>query len=129
MYRYILFCFCLLACRKATVNTVNTDNPVSIKLDECATVQRSSEIFKVCLDSLNDSRCPLGALCIWTGVATVKLTVTGHAVHSFLLSTLKRPSFPPADTTIENHRIQLTKVLPYPGEINNGSSRIEVQVN
>lgn len=85
--------------------------------------------MNVCLDSLNDSRCPFNALCIWSGVAIVKLTVTGHAVHSFRMSTIKSGFYPPTDTIIENHRFQLTKVLPYPGEINNGQSRVELEIN
>jgi len=128
MYKYLLLCFCFLACRKATT-TYNAGNPVTVKLNECVDVQRSNRTIKVCIDSVSDSRCPFNALCIWAGVAIVKLRVTGAAVHSFQLSTISNGHFPPTDTTIENHRLYLTKVLPYPGDGSNLSPRIELNVD
>ncbi|QEC54785.1 hypothetical protein [Flavisolibacter ginsenosidimutans] len=128
MYKYLFLGLCFLACRKTS--SYNAENPVTIKLAECTTVQRSADNVKVCVDSLNDSRCPLNATCIWAGYAAVKLTVSlKNETHSFMLSTLSRSGFPPPDTTLANHRFQLVNVLPYPGETANGTSRVELKID
>lgn len=125
MYKSLLVCLCFLACRKAAVNE---SNPATVKLSECADVQRESSTLRVCLDSLYDSRCPANVECIWAGVAIVKLNVTGNRVHSFKMSTINSRFFPPADTVIENHHFQLRNVLPYPGSGSTLSPRIELNV-
>lgn len=125
MYKYLLPCLCFLACRKGPANNSDT---VTIKLAGCANVQRATGTIKICLDSLNDSRCPLNVECFWGGVAVVKLNVTGNGVHSFRMSTLTNGVFPPTDTVIENHRFRLLNVLPYPGSGSNVSSSIELKV-
>lgn len=126
MYKLLLLCLCLLACRKAAVNE---SNPVTIKLSECADIQRASSTLKVCLDSIGDSRCPANAVCIWAGYAWVKLSVSeGDKRYSFKLSTAKGTVLPPNDTTIGNRRFQLINVLPYPGSGSSVSPRIELNV-
>ncbi len=128
MYKTLLLCLCFLACRKSAT-TSNNSNPVTVKLSECAAVQRPLGNLKICLDSLNDSRCPLNANCIWEGCATAKLTVSiNNKMYSFHLSTTKRAGFPPTDTTIANHHFQINKVLPFPGDASNISPYIELNV-
>lgn len=129
MHKYILLCLCFVACRKAINTTSNTGNPATVKLGECVNVLRSNETIKLCLDSLNDSRCPINVECIWAGVAIVKLKVTGTSLHAFRMSTNGGRYFPPNDTLIENHRIQLNKVLPYPGDGSHVSPRIELNID
>lgn len=126
MCKTLLFSLCFLACRKSAT----TGNPVTIRLSECAGVQRSSGALRICLDSLSDSRCPANAVCVWAGVAVVKLSVTvNNKVYSFKLSTAKSAAFPPADTSVANHRFGLSKVLPYPGTGGNTPSYIELTVD
>lgn len=126
MCKTLLLCLCFLACRKSAT----TGNPVTVKLSECANVQRPSGDLRICLDSLSDSRCPANAVCVWAGVAVVKLTVTvRNNVHSFKLSTSKSAAFPPADTSVANHRFRLGKVLPYPGTGGNTPPYIELTVD
>ncbi|MEN8157322.1 MAG: hypothetical protein ABFS10_10235, partial [Bacteroidota bacterium] len=68
----------------------------------------------LCFDSVvNDSRCPIGAVCCWEGNAEVKLdlTITGQGKHDIRLNT--HSNFP-SDTTIGHLNISLVKVTPYP---------------
>ena len=101
-----------------------------LKLSECADVQRPLGNLNVCLDSLNDSRCPANVTCVWAGVAIVKLTVTVNSnIHSFRLSTLAGKAFPPYDTTVANHRFQLMKVEPYPSTGGNAVPSVELVID
>jgi hypothetical protein len=51
----------------------------------------------VCLDSLvEDSRCPVGVVCIWQGTVIAKFSVSvNNHQQPVTLSTLKLPGFPP----------------------------------
>ena len=109
---------------------MTTSEAVAVKLNECVTAKAKGETVKICLTSIEDSRCPKGVDCIWAGYAAVSLTTTvNNSVRTFTLSTTTRSGFPPKDTTVDNHRFQLTKVLPYPGDGSNVSPRIELQLD
>ena len=64
-------------------------------------------------DSLQDSRCPIGAMCIWEGNARIKLKIrqSGESEISFWLNT--HDSFL-SDTVVNGIRYELIDVLPYP---------------
>lgn len=72
--------------------------------------------FLIGFDSLEDSRCPLGAVCIWEGNAGITITFKSRsqAYSSFRLNT--HSSFL-TDTLVDGLRFELIDVLPYP-EIN-----------
>jgi len=59
----------------------------------------------------NDSRCPLGAQCIWEGEAVVFLKVSSASSSADI--TLTNPG---ADTTLFGHRIEFVDLKPYPEE-------------
>lgn len=86
----------------------------------------------VCFDNLEqDSRCPAKALCIWRGVAVANLKFKNGAKEvTFKLADYAFPGFI-NDTTIENVRIILKNVSPYPGEDGYGTKMktavIEIQ--
>lgn len=67
------------------------------------------------LDSvLNDSRCPKGLKCVWEGNAQIQLTaktLSDDLSHKIVLNT--NPKFP-QDTLIQNHKIKLLELNPYP---------------
>ena len=62
---------------------------------------------------VEDSRCPLGALCVWAGQGVITLTIEGPdgAAGTLQLSTL-----PPNDATtfLKQYDIRLQALTPYP---------------
>jgi hypothetical protein len=85
--------------------------------------QNRRDHIKICLDSvLEDSRCPVGALCIWQGRAVAKFSFTvDKDQRPVTLATLDLPSIGiprfPSDTILMGYKIELVNLLPYP-EIN-----------
>jgi hypothetical protein len=69
--------------------------------------------FRLSIDSIRDSRCPIGALCIWEGNGSVKLHLkqSGRDPVSFWLNT--NSNFL-TDTTINGLHYTLIDLLPYP---------------
>ena len=64
--------------------------------------------------NINDSRCPIGVVCIWQGEATVTLEVKetssfDEAIGSVVLSTFHQPV-----DTVSGYIFRLIDVLPYP---------------
>lgn len=85
-------------------------NTIELKVGDCTT---SFDNSYICFDSvLNDSRCPIGATCIWEGNAVIKVDFTKNGKkHGINLNTI--PSFQ-TDTTIDNLNISLMELNPYP---------------
>jgi hypothetical protein len=71
--------------------------------------------IRLSFDSIHDSRCPIGAVCIWEGNARVKLHVqqSGKSHSTFWLNT--HISYL-TDTLINGIRYELIDLLPYPEE-------------
>ena len=64
------------------------------------------------VDSIQDSRCPIGADCIWEGNGRVYINLRhGGSRSSFWLNT--HPNFL-QDTLIDGLNYELTDLLPYP---------------
>jgi len=64
--------------------------------------------------NINDSRCPIGVVCVWQGEATVTLSVSevisfDEANGMVVLSTFHHPV-----DTMSNFVFRLVDVLPYP---------------
>jgi hypothetical protein len=66
-----------------------------------------------CDSLVNDSRCPLGATCVWEGNAELSfiLEQDSELLYEFNLNT--NPGFR-TDTTINDLRYKLIDLLPYP---------------
>lgn len=85
--------------------------------------------FRLQIDSvLNDSRCPVGVVCVWAGNAQVRLDliVEGNYHYQFSLNT--NSSFQ-QDTLIRGIKYKLLNVLPYPDinkELNYQKYRVRV---
>ena len=63
---------------------------------------------------IEDSRCPLGVVCIWQGTAIAKFSVTvNDHQQPVTLSTFKLPGFP-SDTILMGYKIEFVDLLPYP---------------
>jgi hypothetical protein len=73
----------------------------------------SKNEFRLSFDSIMDSRCPIGAECIWEGNARVKIRMqqSGQDPATFWLDT--HVGFV-TDTVVHGLRFELTDVLPYP---------------
>ena len=69
--------------------------------------------LQLSFDSLSDSRCPIGAYCIWEGTASVKLHVQNSdgKATSFWLNT--HNSFL-TDTIVNGIRYEFIDLFPYP---------------
>ncbi len=98
------------SCKKNITETGNTD---SVLLHNC-----SGKVSPyICFDSVvQDSRCPKGAECIWSGTAIINIRFyeTGNN-HNFKMSLRGFPGLGfPSDTTINGFRIIFTDLQPYP---------------
>ena len=107
----VVFCF---SCRK----NINLHREiVSVQIHDCSTGIKD---VSLCFDSLlTDSRCPVGADCVWAGSAVIKATFHAYGEqHSFRISTSRYPHpTVNSDTMINGYRIELLDVKPLP-EIN-----------
>lgn len=110
----VLIIICLFACKKS----VDIEQPFVVKLNQCNQVTVNNQSIRICYDSLiEDSRCPKNAVCVWQGVARVKLsaTISGEQ-HSFHLSTVNMQPDYRTDTVLSGYKFQLINVHPYPGD-------------
>ncbi len=101
----------LFSCKKNP--ELRTSSSVSWK--NCTLVENKTDHINVCLDSLiEDSRCPLGVVCIWQGTAIAKFSVTvNDHQQPVTLSTFKLPGLP-SDTILMGYKIEFVDLLPYP---------------
>ena len=129
-FRYILlwmllvlfFFLNLLSCRRD--NIINpSDNHIkryssgdTIEISFKETVYIENPDRQITFDSLlEDSRCPYGVMCVWEGNAEISLLLYFNGTETrYNLNTYKKFQ---RYTVINNYKILLTGVLPYP-EIN-----------
>ena len=79
----------------------NYENSLSIKMDSI----------------LEDSRCPIGAQCVWSGIAGARFDfILNKKLTRFDLYTLNNLNYPVwhKDTIISGYKIQLIELNPYP---------------
>jgi hypothetical protein len=95
-----------------------TERSNTIDHKACLQTVYKGDDVTLCFDSLvEDSRCPIGALCIWEGRAIVKFSFTvNQDQRPIILSTVKFPGSP-SDTTLMGYKIEFVNLLPYP-EVN-----------
>lgn len=97
-------------CHKTELMTPQIKLPVQ----QCIDRTFDTSHITLCLDSLSDSRCPVGATCVWQGDAVLHMRLQGASTHQFTMSAHGLMHIP-NDTTIERYRVQVIDVLPYPG--------------
>lgn len=89
---------------------LEVDKNVKLGIGKCLEIVDKD--YEICLLSINDSRCPSGGKCVWEGDAVVELNLkTNSKNQSFSLHT--HPNFQ-KDTVINNLKIELLNVFPYP---------------
>ncbi len=67
---------------------------------------------------IEDSRCPVGTVCVWAGNARVKVEVVYR--HRSRKTIELNTTVEPHDVEIEGYRIRLVDVSPKPGENKRG---------
>lgn len=88
------------------------NDTVNISYNDC--LNESTNQFYVCFDSLiNESRCPLGAMCFWQGNASVRLKFEKFNQRPILFDLDTFRSFT-NDTIIDGYKFTLIDLLPYP---------------
>jgi hypothetical protein len=79
-------------------------------IDQC--LRNDEENVSICLVELvNDSRCPMGARCVWAGDAMVELSFVKDDTVSLFLHTNREFQ---RDTTLMGYKVALIDVDPYP---------------
>jgi len=103
----------LASCNKEVSNTLKVGEITEIKLREEANNTQYGLSLRVV--SIDDTRCPIGVICIWEGNASVQLHLkTKEDEYNFTLDTNRfHPNFN-NEVTIEGFNYQLIDVLPYP---------------
>ncbi len=103
---------------------------IKIKKGSCNLVADKRNIA-ICFDSLiNESRCPVNIdiYCIWGGYASAAFRLnTGGVSTTFKLSTLNVGNLH-TDTVINNIKITLKDILPYPGADNTPEAKETVAI-
>jgi hypothetical protein len=110
MTKYLLILLFVIAtsCKK----TVPVQSS-GLYLNTCTSKAFDGQVITICFNSVTDSRCPSDAVCVWSGVAIAKFTLTkNHISYPFILATL--PTFGPSDTTVAGYKFHLVNILPYP---------------
>ncbi|MDO8650768.1 MAG: hypothetical protein Q7R66_01065 [Undibacterium sp.] len=88
---------------------------LTLQLGQAQTI--AQEALTVQLDDVMDSRCPVGAKCIWAGIAAVKLTVShsGSVAQSLMLDTSTPQQLQPLQSTEQRIlRVSLQSLDPIP---------------
>jgi len=113
-------------CKKTTTESKDA---ISVEMEQCVQKVYGADNLSLCLDELiEDSRCPVNANCVWQGVARVRFSMQlKNQSYSFVLSTSHVQSFH-TDTTIQQYRISLLRVKPYPGETSHAKPVADVQI-
>src|SRR5215213_4690358 len=113
------FCFILLLLCSCT-KRIDNINDNYITLGNCNSQKINGNTVSLCFNEvLEDSRCPINAVCIWQGVATANFTFrSGSQEANFNLSTLTFPSSSRynQDTVLFGYKISLLELRPYPEE-------------
>lgn len=94
-------------------NILKSDNLVSVMLHTCS----GKALPYICFDSVvEDSRCPKGVECVWSGTAIISVSFhEKENTHNFRMSLRDYPGPGyPNDTTINGFRIIFSDLQPYP---------------
>ena len=94
------------------IDTLKIGKLIEIELGR--TIEISEFGLSLRVESITDSRCPIGVNCSWEGNASVEFQLaTKKRIYNFTLDTHSPPNFK-NDTVIEGVKYHLKNVLPYP---------------
>jgi hypothetical protein len=104
----VLFLFILVSCKKEQESApFGLNQELTLKAGDICNSKSDNLSVKVL--KINDSRCPIGVVCVWQGEATVNLEVKEASVYEVVLSTFHQPV-----DTVNNLIFKLVDVQPYP---------------
>lgn len=104
-----LMLFIFASCKKE----YKANNENFIPVNKCQAFNSNETIITCCLDSvLQDSRCPINAVCIWQGIAVARFKVNVQTSHHII--TLATSKFQPYnnDSTVAGFKIEFINLLP-----------------
>jgi len=78
-YLIVLVCFTGLLISSCEKDSIEFDSPFELKENESIVLQGNNNGLKITLQEVNDSRCPVNALCISAGNARVKLRLSDNS--------------------------------------------------
>ncbi|MDP3470143.1 MAG: hypothetical protein Q8S11_17510 [Daejeonella sp.] len=78
-YLIVLVCFTGLLISSCEKDSIEFDSPFELKENESIVLQGNNNDLKITLQEVNDSRCPVNALCISAGNARVKLRMSDNS--------------------------------------------------
>ena len=116
-----------IACTNYNLSTPSSDI-IIIKYNTCKDLVFNKNGYKICVDSIWDSRCPTGAICIWAGVGEVKFkcSMNNNTEYNFKLATLSNGIYR-TDTTINGIHFKLIDLTPYPSTAGINLSDYEIK--
>ena len=93
-----------------TQDNSEPDRQYNIKNNSCSDIKGTE--YSICLEYVNDSRCPSNGNCIWEGNASANFVLNSKTENkSFTLNTQRNFQ---RDTVINGLKIELVSVSPYP---------------
>jgi hypothetical protein len=93
-------------------NNLIFNDPISLSYRDCLTDPENQ--MSICLDSVfNDSRCPIGVVCIWEGNATVRLKYEKYNGKPVLFDLNTNNQFA-TDSLVDGYKFTLIGLSPYP---------------
>lgn len=106
----LLLSIVLVACKKAPV-VLNSNY---IPVNDCRSFDLGDKTLRVCLDSvIQDSRCPINAICIWEGVAVGRFSASaGNESRVITLATAPIAGYS-KETIIEGFKIEFIELSPH----------------
>lgn len=78
-YLLVLVCFTGLLISSCEKDSIEFDSPFELKENKSIVLQGNNNGLSITLQSVNDSRCPINALCISAGNARVKLRMSDNS--------------------------------------------------
>ena len=129
------FLFCLVGVMFVTCekNKVGHSSSDIISWKDCSQKYFGSDKVRICFDSLvEDSRCPIGALCFWQGIAVVRFSFyVNNDDRELTMAPLNSPPLYPSDTSVLGYKIEFVSLQPYSkiGEIRKLSEyKVEIKI-
>lgn len=93
----------------------NAVRPGNLDLGACLSQTFGDEQVTICLEEvISDSRCAIGATCVWAGSAVARFKFTqGGQTHNFILATFPFANYA-SSTNIASYQIQFINLYPVP---------------
>ncbi|GAB3938058.1 hypothetical protein [Larkinella terrae] len=128
LYGLLLVGLLAVGCEKdKSVTPAEESKPVTVKINQSARVNQNVTLN---VESINDSRCPANALCVWLGNATVKFSLkndsevqTGELCLGQCGQQLKNRDAVTVQLGGVNYEVALSEVKPFPGTQPDGTPK------